>query len=96
MPDAIRICCNNVTYRKGAVEVRPNIHEGFVNLEIWNVAPDIDISRARSDLGMLPEGAVTANTEIELNTSEAELLIRLLQEAVKQAKERSNEKTVRD
>lgn len=92
MSNAVRICCSNVAYRKGFIEVRANIHEGFVNLEAWRIEPDIDISRPGNDLGMLPEGAVTANTEIELNTNEAEQLIRLLQEAVKQAKERSNGK----
>lgn len=94
MSNAIRICCSNVAYRKGFIEVRANIHEGFVNLETWHIDPDVDISRADANLGLLPEGAVTSNTEIELKTDEAEQLIRLLQEAVKKAKDRSNEKNM--
>ena len=81
-----KIKCNNVEYRKGYIEVSPNIHDGFINLETWDIDPEIDLSKIDIDDDNFPENAVTANTEIELSVKETEELISKLQEALVLAK----------
>lgn len=85
------IKCNFIKYRKGYIEVLGSIHKGCVNLEVWNIHPNIDITEI--DLGdkSMTDDAVTANAEIELTTKEAETLVQQLTEAIKVAREKSNE-----
>ena len=84
------IKCNAIEYRKGYIEVRGDIHNDCVNIEAWNIHPDIDISGI--DLGddLMPEEATIANTEIELSIKNAEDLIQQLTEAIKVARAKSN------
>ena len=84
------IKCNSIEYRKGCIEVRGDIHIDCVNIEAWNIHPDLDISGI--DLGddSMPEEAVTANTEIELSIKNAEDLVQQLVEAIKVAREKNN------
>jgi len=84
------IKCNSIEYRKGYIEVRGDIHIECVNVEAWNIHPDIDISGI--DLGddSMPEEAVTANTEIELSIKNAEELVQQLVEAIKVAQQKNN------
>ena len=77
------IKCDSVAHRKGFVEVCDGIHSGCINLEVWNIHPDIN-SISRDDI-LNGDGSVTANTEIELSIENAEELIVKLQNAIKVA-----------
>ncbi len=78
---------NNVDYRKGYIEVIPNIHECFINLEVWNIHPDFDLSKIDMSNEEFPDNGITSNTEIEININEAEALINILQESITKVKE---------
>ena len=82
-----KIKCNNVEYRKGFIEVIPNIHDGCINIETWDVHVDIDITNIELEDENFPEEGVTNNTEIEMNVNEAEELIRRLKVAIAKVKE---------
>lgn len=73
-----KMWCGSINYRKGFVEVSPNIHPGLVNIEITNIHPDHDIS-ADEDI---PDEAFVGNAEIELSILEAKELIRRLNSAI--------------
>lgn len=79
------ISCNSVEYRKGFIEVRGDIHDDYVNVEVWNVHPDIDISGIDLDSQDMKDEYITANTEIELSIKNAEVLIKELQNAIEVA-----------
>ncbi|KZN70448.1 hypothetical protein [Pseudoalteromonas luteoviolacea] len=81
------IKCNSINYRKGYIEVLGGIHDECINLEVWNIHPDVDITSV--DLGdeSFPENAVASNTEIELSLEKAELLIEQLTLAVNKIRE---------
>lgn len=83
-PSEIR--CTGIRYRQGYVEVLPNIHEGYINLETWNIHPDMDISGPSCAIKSIPEDGFVGNTEIELSIHEAEALVQLLQSAINIAK----------
>ena len=82
-----KIKCNNVEYRKGFIEIIPNIHDGCINIETWNIHVDIDISNIDLEDDLFPEEGVTCNTEIEMSVNEAEELVRKLQVAISNVKE---------
>ena len=84
------IKCNSIDYRKGYIEVRGDIHIDCVNIEAWNIHPDIDISVIDLGDNSMPEEAVTANTEIELSIQKAEDLVQRLVDAIKVAREKNN------
>ena len=84
------IKCNSVNYRKGYIEAKGNIHESCVNLEVWNIHPDTDISEINIDDNSVNNEAVTANTEIELSIKNAEELVKQLIQAIKSAREITN------
>ena len=84
------IKCNSIDYRKGYIEVRGDIHIDCVNIEAWNIHPDIDISVIDLGNNSMPEEAVTANTEIELSIQKAEDLVQRLVDAIKVAREKNN------
>ena len=86
MVKVIKIKCNNINYRKGYIEVIPNIHEGYINLEIWNIHPDVDLSKTDIKSENFPDSGVTSNTEIEISINEAEVLISKLQDSITKAK----------
>ncbi|MCA2015606.1 hypothetical protein LDJ79_05750 [Vibrio tritonius] len=77
-----KIKCNNIEYRKGFIEVMTNVHEGFVNIEAWNIHPAYDLSKV-DEFGVdFLDDNVTGNVEIEMNVLEVESLIAALNEAV--------------
>jgi hypothetical protein len=78
--DFPKIHCKDVSYRSGFVEVSPGIHDGHVNIEIWNVHPD----RAPmiEDEVSLIDLDVVGVTEIELSVPQAKELVRQLQLAI--------------
>lgn len=80
-----KIKCDGVNYRKGFIEVSGNIHEGFINLEVWRIHPDTDIS---SDMAFdeIPDEAFTSNAELELSLENAEELLNALKQLVSHAK----------
>jgi len=78
--DFPKIRCKDVSYRSGFIEVNPGIHDGHVNLEIWNTAPD-RVSMI-VDEGSLTDEDVVAVTEIELSVPQTRELIRQLQLAI--------------
>ncbi len=79
-----KIKCNDVLYRQGFVEVA-NVHAACVNLEIWNVHPDVDLTDKSLESMALPDEAVIGNTEVELNVEQAKLLVQQLQVAIIEA-----------
>ncbi|MBT2332319.1 hypothetical protein J7E49_00105 [Variovorax paradoxus] len=46
---AKKIRFNDVCYRQGFLEVTANIHPGHINLETWEIHPDLDISEKEFD-----------------------------------------------
>ncbi len=79
------INCNSVEYRKGFIEVIGDIHNECINVEVWNIHPDIDISGTNLDSEKIKDEYITANTEIELSIQNTEVLIKKLQKAIEVA-----------
>jgi len=79
------IRCNGVSYRQGFVEVSSGIHARHVNVEVFNVHPDQDISSLSRPDQLASEDAIVGNTEVELSISEANALIEALRKAVQLA-----------
>jgi len=73
-----KIKCNGVNYRQGYIEVDSQINGNHINIEVWNVHPDIDIPNEQSEVSELNDCDVVGNTEIELSVEQAELLIKKL------------------
>jgi hypothetical protein len=80
-----RIKCSGVPYRQGWVEVAANIHTGHVNVEAWNVAPEVDMSSTDVALASVPEEAIAGNVEVELTVAQARQLVVALQGAIEAA-----------
>jgi len=80
-----KIYCNSVPYRSGFVEVRPNVHPGQVNIEIWNLHPDHNQQTIDIADSCINDADVTSNTEIELDVLRAKELVRLLNMAIEAA-----------
>lgn len=68
------------------MEIIPGIHDGCINLETWNVHPDVDISNLDLVDKQFPDNGVIGNTELELSIETAEHLIEVLKAAVHQIK----------
>ncbi|MDH3640590.1 MAG: hypothetical protein OES38_00725 [Gammaproteobacteria bacterium] len=77
-----RIKCNSVSYRTGYVEITAGIHDDCVNLETWNIHPEIDLATRDLHDADFPADGVIGNTEIELSANDARRLIRLLEVAL--------------
>ena len=74
---------NSVNYRKGFVEVLPNIHPNCINLELWEVSALKDISNVDfNDENSLKDKDVIANIELELSITETKELISELSKAI--------------
>ena len=84
------IKCNSIEYRKGFVEVRGDIHNDCINVETWNIDPDVNITNVNLEDNSLKDESIIANTEIELSITNAEALILLLQEAIDVSRARGN------
>jgi len=83
---ASKIRFNDVPYRQGFLEVS-NIHPGHINIETWEIHPDLDISEKQLDDKAITDDCVVANTEIELNVDQAKALIAGLEAAIANASE---------
>jgi hypothetical protein len=84
------IKCNTIEYRKGFVEVRGDIHNNSINVEVWNIDPDVNITNVSLEDNSLKDESIIANTEIELSITNAEALVLLLQEAIDVSRARGN------
>ena len=78
-----RVKCSGVPYRQGWIEVAPNIHAAYVNIESWSVVQDVDMSLPSTALTSLSDAAVTGNVEVELTIAQAKELLAALQVAIK-------------
>ena len=85
MKQSAMIKCRSVAYRQGFIEVTPNIHMGLVNLEIWGVRAECDLSSIELDGDELTDSDVEANCELELSADEVRRLIDQLQQALAEA-----------
>lgn len=79
------IKCNGISYRQGFIEVTGKIHPGHINVEVWNVATDVNIDGLSIRTDAIPENAVTGNVELELNVEQAKELVAKLQLAIASA-----------
>ena len=77
-----RIKCDNIEYRKGYIEVSPNVHEGCINLEAWDIHSEADLKNTDIDNDDFSDELVRANTEIEMSLFEAKELVAQLQKAI--------------
>ncbi|HWT20881.1 MAG TPA: hypothetical protein VN280_18420 [Variovorax sp.] len=80
-----KIRFNDVRYRQGFLEVTANIHPGHINVETWEIHPDLDISEKQFDDESITNDCVQANTEIELNVEQAKALVASLEAAIAHA-----------
>lgn len=80
-----RVKCSGVPYRQGWVEVAPNVHKGYVNLEAWSVVPEINMSLPSAALAFILDGEVTGNVEVELTLAQAKELLAALHAATEAA-----------
>lgn len=86
-----RIKCMTIPYRKGFIELTPGIHEGCINLEIWEINAESDIDDCSwVDDESFDDSEVTANCEIELSLAEAQMLAEMIQRGVDTAREASD------
>ncbi|WP_426390452.1 hypothetical protein [Variovorax sp. R-27] len=83
---ASKIRLNDVRYRQGFLEVT-NIHPGHINIETWEIHPDLDISEKQFDDKAITDECVVANTEIELSVEQAKALVASLEAAIANALE---------
>jgi hypothetical protein len=79
----IRLKCTGVRYRQGFIEVTPGIHNGCVNIEAWDVNPDVNLEAVRwvNDTSLSDEDIV-ANTELELTIAGAKKLATAISDAI--------------
>jgi hypothetical protein len=86
-----QIRCDGILYRQGFIEVQPNIHDGFVNIETWMVNPALNIANAKSiaDLEIVDADFIR-NTELELTINQTNELIIALQAAIAKVRNSSH------
>lgn len=78
-----KIQCTGIPYRQGFIEVQPNIHEGFINIETWMVNSNIKLNKEVPNLTSIQNDSdITGNTELELTFDQAIELVTALQVAV--------------
>lgn len=83
-----KIRCNGVRYRQGFLEVLPNVHPEHINLEIWNIHPERDISTVSLESASISDDSIIANAEIELSLQQANALVEMLQVAIQKVKDK--------
>lgn len=88
MPGKLK--CSGVPYRQGFIEVIPNIHKGYINIETWMIHPDHDLTGREFGDVVGADDAVMKSTELELTMDAATALIQLLQTAIDKVKKASN------
>jgi len=79
------IICNDIAYRQGFIEVAAGIHPHHINIEIWNIHPDCDISSRPLTDTAISDQEIIGNTEIELSISQTTALIESLLMAIQLA-----------
>jgi len=84
-----QIKCRGVPYRQGWIEVCANVHARHVNVEAWNVAPEVGMSNPSVALTSVPDEAVAGNVELELTVAQAKQLVVALQNAIAAAEHAS-------
>jgi len=87
-----KIKCDNIDYRKGYVEVGSGIHDGYINIEMWDISPEADLKNTDIDDENFQDNYIQGNTEIEMSISEANDLVSRLKKAISEV-ESSNNKT---
>ena len=70
---SFEIACHSVNYRQGFIEVS-KIHPGLVNLETWEIHPDIKLAGVSRASDQIANKDFTANTELELTPAQARAL----------------------
>ena len=85
--ESMKLKCDNIEYRKGYIEISPNIHNGYVNIETWGVDADVDLKTLDIDDENFQDDFITANTEIEMSIDEVEALVVQLQSAINNARQ---------
>ncbi|MDP1862713.1 MAG: hypothetical protein Q8K52_02270, partial [Thiobacillus sp.] len=83
VPDRLGFFYTLVSYRKGFLEITPNIHDGCINLETWGVHSEVDITNLVMTDERFPEDGIIGNTELEMSIETAEWLIQTLQAAIR-------------
>ena len=77
--------CNSVDYRKGYIEVAPNIHPNCVNIELWEIRAEKDINNLSfDDESAFVDEDVISNIEFELSVQETKALINKLSKAIEE------------
>lgn len=84
MPTSFRLRCEAVAYRQGFIEVQPQIHSGFVNIELWQVDPESNPEAVWVCDELLFDDMVIGNVELELTPFQARLLAEALIAAASQ------------
>lgn len=79
-----RLKAMGIPCRQGWVEVAP-VYKGYINIEAWNIHPDVDMSSPDVHLNHLRDEDVIANTEMELSIDAARQLAAALLEAAEAA-----------
>lgn len=74
MSNPFRIRCDTISYRQGFIEVQSQIHPGKVNIEVWQVDPDVNISGTWVSDDSISDDNITGNTELELTPSQTRSL----------------------
>lgn len=79
----IRLKCSGVPYRQGFIEVTPAIHEGYVNIETWDINPSVDLESLHwVSLVDLADDDVSSNTEVEMTIVNAKKLATAINDAI--------------
>jgi hypothetical protein len=85
-----KIRCHDIRYRQGFIEVAPGIHAEHINLEVWNIHPDWDISETLFDDANLNDSAFVGNVELEINLQQAKELVARLQAGIREIEQPEN------
>jgi len=90
-----KIKCNTIDYRQGFIEVLGNIHANCVNLEVFWIHPEIDLSKKGLAFNEIPDKCFTGNVELELSLKNVKELLAAIKKAkldVKKAQKKANKK----
>lgn len=76
-----KIKCNTIDYRQGFIEVLGNIHANCVNLEVFWIHPEIDLSKKGLTFNEIPDKCFTGNVELELSLENVKELLVAIEKA---------------
>ncbi len=77
-----KISCSGIPYRQGFIEVQSNIHGGYVNLEAWNINPEVELKGIDMSCSTIKDCDFTGNIEMELDLEAAKILVEVLNKAI--------------